>query len=79
MQTPSHLYTDTKGGSQSPLLDTSQVNFLKTSSAAEGKGLIQASPETAHGVTLKDINRLARNIPAFTPELAEDHDVHAYL
>ncbi len=68
-----------EGGSQSLLFDISQVSFLKTSAAAEGKGFIQASPETAHGVTLKDLNRMARNIPAFTPELAGEHDVHAYL
>ncbi len=74
MQIPSPLYT-----SQSLLFDVSQVSFLKTTAAAEGKGFIQASPETAHGVTLKDLNRTARNIPAFTPELAGEHDVHAYL
>ncbi len=79
MKIPSLLYTDRKGGAKSLLLDISQVSFLKTSAAAEGKGFIQASPETAHGVTLKDLNRMARNIPAFTPELAGEHDVHAYL
>ncbi len=72
---PVHRY---EGGSQSLLLDISQVSFLKTSAAAEGKGFIQASPETAHGVTLKGLNRMARNIPAFTPELAGEH-VYAYL
>lgn len=36
-------------------------------------------PETAHGVTLKDLNRMARHIPAFTPELAGENDVYAYL
>ncbi len=74
--TPVHGY---EGGSQSLLFDISQVSFLKTSAAAEGKRFIQASPETAHGVTLKDPNRMARNIPAFTPELAGEHDVYAYL
>ncbi len=69
---PVHRY---EGGSQSLLFDISQVSFLKTSAAAEGKGFIQASPETAHGLTLKDLNRMARNIPAFTPELAGEHDV----
>ncbi len=36
-------------------------------------------PETAHGVALKDLNRMAGNIPAFTPELAGENDVYAYL
>ncbi len=36
-------------------------------------------PETAQEVTLKDLNRMARNIPAFTPELAGENDVYAYL
>ncbi len=67
--TPVHRY---EGGSQ-------EVSFLKTSAATEGKGFIPASPETAHGVTLKDLNRMARNIPAFTPELAGENDVHAYI
>uniref|UniRef100_A0A671S101 Uncharacterized protein n=1 Tax=Sinocyclocheilus anshuiensis TaxID=1608454 RepID=A0A671S101_9TELE len=31
------------------------------------------------GMTLKDLNRMARNILAFTPELVGDNDVHAYL
>lgn len=74
--TPVHRY---EGGSQSLLPNISQVSFLKTSAAAEGKGFIQASPETAHGVTLKDLNRMTRNIPAFTPELAGEYDVYSYL
>ncbi len=49
---PVHRY---EGVSQSLLFDISQVSFLKTSAAAEGKGFIKASPETAHGVTLKDL------------------------
>uniref|UniRef100_A0A673GI44 Retrotransposon gag domain-containing protein n=1 Tax=Sinocyclocheilus rhinocerous TaxID=307959 RepID=A0A673GI44_9TELE len=63
-------------------LDTVQKelkHFLETTAAAEGKGSIQTNSEMTHGVTLKDLNRMARNIPAFTPELAGDHDVHAYL
>ncbi|KAL0169732.1 hypothetical protein M9458_034328, partial [Cirrhinus mrigala] len=69
----------TKGGSQRSLLDTSQVGFQETSAAAERTELIQTNPEVTHEVTLKELNRMARNIPAFTPELAGDHDVHAYL
>ncbi|KAL0182296.1 hypothetical protein M9458_021671, partial [Cirrhinus mrigala] len=75
-RTPVHRY---KGGSQSLLLDTSQVGFQETSAAAERTELIQTNPEVTHEVTLKELNRMARNIPAFTPELAGDHDVHAYL
>ncbi|KAL0150775.1 hypothetical protein M9458_053933 [Cirrhinus mrigala] len=73
---PVHRY---KGGSQSLLHDTSQVCFQETSAAAEGTELIQMNSEVTHEVTLKELNRMARNIPAFTPELAGDHDVHAYL
>ncbi|KAL0147883.1 hypothetical protein M9458_056804 [Cirrhinus mrigala] len=73
---PAHRY---KGGSQSLLLDTSQISFQETSAAAEGTELIQMNSEVTHEVTLKELNRMARNIPAFTPELAGDHDVHAYI
>uniref|UniRef100_A0A671MCI4 Retrotransposon gag domain-containing protein n=1 Tax=Sinocyclocheilus anshuiensis TaxID=1608454 RepID=A0A671MCI4_9TELE len=43
------------------------------------KESIQTNSEMTHRVTLKDLNRMARNIPAFTPELAGDHDIHAYV
>ncbi|KAI2646748.1 Pyridoxal 5'-phosphate synthase subunit PdxS [Labeo rohita] len=46
---------------------------------AEGTEVIQMNSEVTHEVILKELNRMARNIPAFTPELAGDHDVHAYL
>ncbi|KAI2642433.1 ABC transporter D family member 1 [Labeo rohita] len=46
---------------------------------AEGTELIQTNPEVTHEVTLKELIRMARNIPAFTPELAGDHDIHAYM
>ncbi|XP_051982555.1 uncharacterized protein LOC127643739 [Xyrauchen texanus] len=68
-----------KGRRQTPMLNTSSDSFLKASAAAEGKGLIQTNLETTRVATLKDLNRMARHIPAFTPELAGDHDVHAYL
>ncbi|KAL0149597.1 hypothetical protein M9458_055124, partial [Cirrhinus mrigala] len=69
---PVHRY---KGGSQNLLFNTSHVSFQETSAAAEGTEFIQTNSE----VTLKELNRMARNISAFTPELAEDHDAHAYL
>ncbi|KAL0173895.1 hypothetical protein M9458_029863, partial [Cirrhinus mrigala] len=69
---PVHRY---KGGSQRFLLDTSQVGFQETSAATERTELIQTNPE----VTFKELNRMARNIPAFTPELSGNHDVHAYM
>ncbi|ROJ66315.1 hypothetical protein DPX16_16578 [Anabarilius grahami] len=68
-----------QGGSQSLLLDTISDNFLKSSAAAEGEGLIQTDPETSCEVAFKDLQRIAKHIPAFTPELAGDHDVHGYL
>ncbi|KAL0151754.1 hypothetical protein M9458_052905 [Cirrhinus mrigala] len=70
--TPVHRY---KGGSQRSLLNTSQVGFQETPVAAERTELIQTNPEVTHEVTLKELNRMVRNIPAFTPELAGDHDV----
>ncbi|KAI2655952.1 hypothetical protein H4Q32_012747 [Labeo rohita] len=73
------FHTKYKGGSQSLLLDTSQVSFQETSETTEGTELIQTNSEVTHEVTLKEFNKMARNIPAFTPELAEDHDVHAYM
>jgi len=41
--------------------------------------LIQTNQETTRVVTLKDLNRMAGHMPAFTPESAGDHGVHAYL
>ncbi|KAL0194695.1 hypothetical protein M9458_008267, partial [Cirrhinus mrigala] len=70
VQTPVPLYTDTKGGGGGG--KDLCLTLLKTE-------LIQTNPEVTHEVTLKELNRMARNIPAFTPELAGDHDVHAYL
>lgn len=35
--------------------------------------------EHGHGMTPKELDKLARNIPTFTPNLAGGHDMHAYL
>uniref|UniRef100_A0A673KEY2 Retrotransposon gag domain-containing protein n=1 Tax=Sinocyclocheilus rhinocerous TaxID=307959 RepID=A0A673KEY2_9TELE len=34
---------------------------------------------SSHGVSPKELDKLARNIPTFTPNPAGGHDVHAYL
>ncbi|KAL0170619.1 hypothetical protein M9458_035215 [Cirrhinus mrigala] len=68
-RTPVHRYKGGGGGGGGKDLC---LTLLKTE-------LIQTNPEVTHEVTLKELNRMARNIPAFTPELAGDHDVHAYL
>ncbi|KAL1247996.1 hypothetical protein QQF64_023372 [Cirrhinus molitorella] len=47
--------------------------------AAERGGPLQRTPTTTHGLTPKDLDKLARNIPTFTPDPAGGHDVHAYF
>uniref|UniRef100_A0A673M8X4 Uncharacterized protein n=1 Tax=Sinocyclocheilus rhinocerous TaxID=307959 RepID=A0A673M8X4_9TELE len=41
---------------------------------------LSASPLlTAHGMTIKDLNKLSKNISKFNPNSAEGHDIQAYL
>ncbi|XP_053089648.1 CAP-Gly domain-containing linker protein 1-like [Pangasianodon hypophthalmus] len=42
-------------------------------------GPIHADTKAVHGLTLKDLDRLARNINKFTPNAAGGYDVQAYL
>ncbi|XP_016104650.1 uncharacterized protein [Sinocyclocheilus grahami] len=40
---------------------------------------IQADLGAAHGMTIKDLNKLSKNISSFNPKSAEGHDIQAYL
>ncbi|XP_057182656.1 uncharacterized protein LOC130549461, partial [Triplophysa rosa] len=40
---------------------------------------LHRTPTTTHVMAPKDIDKLARNIPMFTPNPAGGHDVHAYV
>lgn len=53
------------------------VGFLKASTTTREKGLIQRNPEMALGVSVKDLNKLARNVYS-APTSAGDHDVHKH-
>lgn len=61
-------------GTQNPLPNTSAPSFLKASATTRKKN--QRNPKTAHGVPLKDLNRLARNVNHLASTSAGDHEVH---
>ncbi|XP_053367572.1 centrosome-associated protein CEP250-like [Clarias gariepinus] len=66
-----------KGG-ESPVLKTSAASIPEP--LAAGRGL-EPFPRLSsdHGVSTKELDKLARNIPVFTPNPAGGHDVHSYL
>ncbi len=47
--------------------------------ANERKPLIQADLGAAHGMTIKDLNKLSKNINKFNPNSTEGHDIQAHL
>lgn len=68
-----------KGGER-PLFNASPASTLEPLTTTEwGRGPIQRTSADIHGVSPRDIDKLARNIPTFTPDTAGDHEVHAYL
>ncbi|XP_016326186.1 uncharacterized protein LOC107676187 [Sinocyclocheilus anshuiensis] len=74
---PSQGFPVQKGG-ESPLLKTSPASIPEPPAAARGWEPFQRL-SSSHGVSPKELDKLARNIPTFTPNPAGGHDVHAYL
>uniref|UniRef100_A0A673M5A6 Retrotransposon gag domain-containing protein n=1 Tax=Sinocyclocheilus rhinocerous TaxID=307959 RepID=A0A673M5A6_9TELE len=74
---PSQGFPVRKGG-ESPLLKTSPASIPEPPAAARGWEPFQRL-SSSHGVSPKELDKLARNIPTFTPNPAGGHDVHAYL
>uniref|UniRef100_A0A8C2PSI4 Retrotransposon gag domain-containing protein n=1 Tax=Cyprinus carpio TaxID=7962 RepID=A0A8C2PSI4_CYPCA len=66
-----------KGG-ECPLLKTSPASIPEPPAAERGWEPFQRL-SSSHGVSPKELDKLARNIPTFTPNPAGGHDVHAYL
>ena len=62
-----------KGG-ESPPLKTSLASHHEPPPAEEGRGRA-----IGHNTAHKELDKLARNIPTFTPNPAGGHDVHSYL
>lgn len=76
VEQPPQILIQRWGDFGSPLHNTSASSFLKASATTREKGLIQRNPETAHGVSLKDLNRLARHVNYTAPTSAGDQEVH---
>ncbi|XP_028822572.1 uncharacterized protein LOC114776228, partial [Denticeps clupeoides] len=60
------------------VLRTSPANIPNPPPAARGWEPSQRL-HSSHGVSTKELDKLARNIPIFTPNPAGGHDVHSYL
>ncbi|XP_056589779.1 uncharacterized protein si:ch211-149b19.4 isoform X1 [Triplophysa dalaica] len=58
---------------------TPPASIQEPLTATEGWEHLQRIPTTTHCMAPKDLDKLARNIPTFTPNPAGGHDVHAYL
>ncbi|KAI2655879.1 Pro-Pol polyprotein [Labeo rohita] len=67
-----------KGG-ESPLPKTSPASIPELPTAARGWEPFKGTLSFSHGVAPKELDKLARNIPMFTPNPAGGHDVHAYV
>ncbi|KAL1258525.1 hypothetical protein QQF64_009102 [Cirrhinus molitorella] len=76
---PRLLSQASEDGEETPLFKRTLACVQGPLAAAEGGGPLPRTPTTTHGLTPKDIDKLARNIPTFTPDPAGGHDVHAYL
>lgn len=75
---PSQELSLQKGG-ESPLPKTSPASIPEHPTPARGWEPFKGTLPTSHGVAPKELDKLARNIPMFTPNPAGGHDVHAYL
>ncbi|KAA0707576.1 hypothetical protein E1301_Tti014854 [Triplophysa tibetana] len=67
-----------QGEAASLQFKTSPVSLQEPLTATEGWKRLQRTP-TNHSMAPKDLDKLARNIPTFTPNPAGGHDIHAYL
>lgn len=75
---PSQEIRVQKGG-ESPLFKTTPASIQDLPSAARRAEPLQSILATSHGIAPKDLDKLARNIPPFTPNPAGGHDIHTYL
>ena len=64
--------------SEGPQPKTSPAFATQPFPANEGKPLVQ-DLGAAHGMTIKDLNKLSENISRFNPNSTEGHDIQAYL
>ncbi|XP_052404248.1 uncharacterized protein LOC127950896 [Carassius gibelio] len=74
---PSQEFPFLKGG-ESTLLKTSPASIPEPPTTESGWESFQRL-SSSHGVSPKELDELARNIPTFTPNPAGGNDVHAYL
>ncbi|XP_056118301.1 uncharacterized protein LOC130095569 [Rhinichthys klamathensis goyatoka] len=65
-------------GSERPPSQISTDSLQEPLPSGKG-GAPQTALATYHGMAFKELDKLARNIPTFTPNPAGGHDVHAYL
>ncbi|XP_042610883.1 uncharacterized protein LOC122144218, partial [Cyprinus carpio] len=64
--------------SEGPQPKTSPAFATQPCPANEGKPPVQ-DHRAAHGMTIKDLNKLSENISRFNPNSTEGHDIQAYL
>ncbi|KAL0148169.1 hypothetical protein M9458_056490, partial [Cirrhinus mrigala] len=65
--------------SEGPQLKTSPAFATELFPVTERRDPIQADLKAAHGMTIKDLNKLSNNISKFNPNSKEGHDIQAHL
>ncbi|XP_051741577.1 uncharacterized protein LOC127508053 [Ctenopharyngodon idella] len=68
-----------QNGVESPLPKMPPASGQEPFSTVKGWEPLQKTRATSHGMAPKDLDKLAKNIPTFTPNPAGGVDVHAYL
>lgn len=67
-------------GGKSPLFKTAPTSLQEPPSAARGGNTFQRTLATNYcHVATKELDKLSRHIPTFSPDPAGGHDVHTYL
>ncbi|XP_051512780.1 uncharacterized protein LOC127417109 [Myxocyprinus asiaticus] len=72
------VHRELKHSYRLPLLKISPASIPEPPAAERGWEPFQRL-SSSHGVSPKELDKLARNIPTFTPSPAGGHDVHDYL
>ncbi len=65
--------------SEEPQPKTSPAFATELFPVNERKPSIQADLGAAHGMTIKDLNKLSKNISKFNPNSTEGHDIQAHF
>ncbi|KAL0148203.1 hypothetical protein M9458_056524 [Cirrhinus mrigala] len=79
-RTESHVQElESNERSEGPQLKTSPAFATELFPVTERRDPIQADLKAAHGMTIKDLNKLSNNISKFNPNSKEGHDIQGHL